>query len=74
MAVVENLEDMWKVTKLQQERKRRLEEQAARQEMGQLKAEAAYSAKVRDLLGLHAKLAGRCACPKHTQGLALLIQ
>ncbi len=47
MAVVEKLEDMWKVTKLQQERKARQEEQAARQEMGQLKEEAKQPAEVR---------------------------
>lgn len=37
--MVENLEDMWKVTKLQQERKGLLERQAALKEMVQLKAE-----------------------------------
>lgn len=37
--VVENLEDMWKVTKLQQERKGLLEKQAASKEMVQPKAE-----------------------------------
>ena len=44
--MVENLEDMWKVTKLQQERKARLEEQAAREEMSQLKAAATQPAEV----------------------------
>ena len=51
VAVVENLEDMWKVTKLQQERKARLEEQAAREEMGQLKATGAPPAEVGTLGG-----------------------
>jgi hypothetical protein len=44
--VVENLEDMWKVTKLQQERKGLLEKQAASKEMVQLKAETSEPPKV----------------------------
>jgi len=51
--VVENLEDMWKVTKLQQERKGLLERQAALKEMVQLKAETSEPPKVGHLTSPH---------------------
>lgn len=38
MPVVENLRDMWKVTKLQQERKAKQEKEKALQELEELKA------------------------------------
>ena len=61
--MVENLEDMWKVTKLQQERKARLEEQAAREEMSQLKAAAAPPAQVGMLSANSAEVAKACHMP-----------
>ena len=48
MPVVENLEDMWLVTKLQGERKAKQEKEKALQEMQQLQ-EAQAGSKVRGL-------------------------